>query len=183
MRKHIAFLLLLAMVGATARERAPTTAVANEAGIAVYFSPDGGCTDAIVARLNAARRTIDVQAYSFTSVPITKALIDAHARGVKVRALLDRSNQTGKYSGATPLANQQIPVFIDAKHPIAHNKIIIIDGATIITGSFNFTKAAEESNAENLLIIDGKPKLVAAYLANFEKHLAHAKPYERKESS
>jgi Putative peptidoglycan binding domain/PLD-like domain len=32
-------------------------------------------------------------------------------------------------------------------------KIIIIDGETVIAGSFNFTKAAQEKNAENLLII------------------------------
>ena len=54
----------------------------------------------------------------------------------------------------------------------------ILDGATVITSSFNFTRQAENSNAENPLVIDGKPKLAATYEANFEKHLAHSKPYE-----
>ena len=51
------------------------------------------------------------------------------------------------------LTHADIPVLIDAKHAIAHNKVMIIDGKTVITGSFNFTKAAEEQNAESLVII------------------------------
>ena len=125
--------------------------------------------------------TVLVQAYSFTSAPIAKALVDAHKRGVKVTVVLDKSQETEKYSSATFVANAGIPVFIDDKHKIARNKIILIDETTIITGSFNFTKAAEESNAENLLIIEGKPKLMAAYQKNFKEHREHSHEYERKE--
>jgi hypothetical protein len=71
--------------------------------------------------------------------------------------VLDKSNETGKHSGATYLVNKGVPVWIDSKHAIAHNKVMIIDGANVITGSFNFTKAAEKSNAENLVIIAGRP--------------------------
>jgi len=106
----------------------------------VYFSPHGGCTDAIITELNKAKSTILVQAYSFTSAPIAKALLNAHRRGVKVEVILDRSQRTQKYSSATFLSNQGIPVKIDAQHAIAHNKVMIIDGETVITGSFNFTK-------------------------------------------
>ena len=95
-------------------------------------------------------------------------------------AVLDKSQETEKYSSATFVANAGIPVFIDDKHRIAHNKIILIDEATIITGSFNFTKAAEENNAENLLVIEGKPKLMAAYQKNFREHKEHSHEYERK---
>jgi len=56
----------------------------------VYFSPNHGATKAVVDVLTAARRTILVQAYSFTSAPIAKALADAHARGVDVQVILDR---------------------------------------------------------------------------------------------
>jgi phosphatidylserine/phosphatidylglycerophosphate/cardiolipin synthase-like enzyme len=74
---------------------------------------------------------------------------------------------------------QGVPLFIDAEHQIAHNKIVLIDGATVITGSFNFTKAAAETeNAENLVIIDEKPKIAAAYAQNFERHLAHSHPFK-----
>ena len=155
------------------------TPPATDDGLAVYFSPKGGCTEAVVDALDKAKQTILVQAYSFTSAPIAKALVDAHKRGVKVTVVLDKSQETEKYSSATFVANAGIPVFIDDKHRIAHNKIILIDEATIITGSFNFTKAAEESNAENLLIIEGKLKLMAAYQKNFKEHREHSHEYER----
>ena len=137
-------------------QTAPATIAVPEQNIAVYFSPHGGCTDVIVAALDQARETVLVQAYSFTSAPIAKAVVDAHKRGVKVQVILDRSQRTEKYSSADFLAHAGVPVQIDEKHAIAHNKIMIIDGQTIITGSFNFTKSAEERNAENLLIIRSK---------------------------
>src|SRR5437762_13586898 len=71
------------------------------AHVAVHFSPHGGCTDAVVRELTAAQKQVLVQAYSFTSAPIAKALMDAHKRGVKVLAVLDKSNQTDRYSAAT----------------------------------------------------------------------------------
>ena len=94
-----------------------------------------------------------MQAYSFTSAPIAKALVDAHKRGVTVLAMLDKSNETEKYSADTFLVNAGIQTLIDDQHAIAHNKVMVIDRATVITGSFNFTKAAEEKNAKNLLVI------------------------------
>lgn len=145
--------------------------------IQVTFSPNGGCTEAIVREIKAAKQSIQIQAYSFTSQPIAKALIDAQKRGVKIRAILDKSNRTDRYSAATFLLNQKCDVFIDDKHQIAHNKIIIIDEAVIITGSFNFSKAAEQSNAENLLVIRSHPELVKQYLANWDAHLKHSQPY------
>lgn len=146
--------------------------------IAVFFSPDGGCTEAIVNEINAAKREIKVQAYSFTSTPIASAIAKAHERRVKVTVILDKSQETAQYSSATYLDNQNVPVFIDDEHQIAHNKIIIIDGTIVVTGSFNFSQAAEKSNAENLLIMN-RPDIAKAYLANFEDHRAHAKPYVR----
>jgi phosphatidylserine/phosphatidylglycerophosphate/cardiolipin synthase-like enzyme len=148
----------------------------NNAATQVYFSPNGGCTEAIVKEIGAAKREILVQAYSFTSAPIAKALVEAHKRGVRVEAILDKSQRTGKYSSATFLANSKIPTFIDARHAIAHNKIMIVDQDTVITGSFNFTKAAEEKNAENLLIIKSR-ELAKIYIENWNKHREHSEPY------
>jgi phosphatidylserine/phosphatidylglycerophosphate/cardiolipin synthase-like enzyme len=125
----------------------------KDTSIQVYFSPDGGCTDAINKALGQARQEILVQAYSFTSAPIAKSLLEAQKRGVKVQVILDKSQRTQKYSSATFLKNARIPTYIDSKHAIAHNKIMFIDREIVITGSFNFTKAAEEKNAENVLII------------------------------
>ena len=145
--------------------------------IQVYFSPNGGCTDAIIKQINNAKSEILVQAYSFTSTKIAKSLIEAHKRGVMVEAILDKSQKSQKYSGATFLANSRIPTFIDSIHAIAHNKIMIIDGKIVITGSFNFTKAAEVKNAENLLIIQS-PELAKLYTENWKHHREHSEPYD-----
>lgn len=144
--------------------------------IKVYFSPKGGCTAAILSVIDQAKTEILVQAYSFTSAPIAKALVAAHKRGVKIQAILDKSQRSEKYTSATFLTNAGIPTFIDTKHAIAHNKIMIIDRETVITGSFNFTKAAEEKNAENLLIISSK-ELSKLYLDNWQKHKEHSEKY------
>ncbi len=142
----------------------------------VYFSPHGGCTDAIVSQIDGAKKTILMQAYSFTSTPIARALVEAKKRGVDVRAILDKSQRTEKYSGATFLYNSGIPTVIDDKYAIAHNKILIIDKHIVITGSFNFTRAAENDNAENLLILQSD-ELAARYTQNWQYHLSRSVPY------
>jgi phosphatidylserine/phosphatidylglycerophosphate/cardiolipin synthase-like enzyme len=183
MRAAPLFVLALAAGLLTSCERpAPSagSAIPQQGTVSVFFSPKGGCTEAIVKEIAQAQRTLDIQAYSFTSVPIAQAVTAAAARGVAVRAVLDDSQRTERYSEATFLRNHQIPVFIDDRHKIAHNKIIIIDGQTLITGSFNFSKAAEEDNAENLLIFHGNADLVGQYARNFELHLKHAQAYDGK---
>lgn len=93
--------------------------------------------------------------------------------------ILDKSNETTKYSAADFTAHAGITTFIDAKHAIAHNKLIIIDGETVITGSFNFTKAAEEKNAENLIILNDK-NIAQLFADNWNKHKAHSQQYDEK---
>jgi phosphatidylserine/phosphatidylglycerophosphate/cardiolipin synthase-like enzyme len=156
----------------------PTTTLPQEKPSTweVYFSPHGGCTEAIIRELNKAQTTILVQAFSFTSAPIAKALLNGHKRRVKVEVILDKSQRTDQYSSATFFFNAGIPVKIDSQHAIAHNKVMIIDGETVITGSFNFTKAAEENNAENLLIIHDK-KLAERYIKNWLEHAGHSEVY------
>lgn len=138
--------------------------------------PRGGATFAIRQALDNAKSEVLVQAYSFTSAPIAEALVRAHKRGVKVQVLLDKSQQTEKYSSADFLANAGIPTMIDAAHAIAHNKVMIIDNEIVITGSFNFTKAAEERNAENLLVIHDK-ELASRYIENWQLHEQHSEQY------
>jgi phosphatidylserine/phosphatidylglycerophosphate/cardiolipin synthase-like enzyme len=138
---------------------APSPSVTTTpSAVTACFTPGGNCTEAIVQALSGAKRTVLVQAYSFTSAPIAKALLDAHTRGVQVQVILDKSQRTEKYSSADFLANQGVPTMIDANHAIAHNKVIVIDGETVVTGSFNFTKAAQEKNAENVRRISGGEK-------------------------
>ena len=142
----------------------------------VSFSPHGGCTGAVVAELGSARTSVLVQAYSFTSAPIARALVDAHQRGVRVDVILDRSQRSEKYSSADFVAHAGIATLIDARHAIAHNKVMVIDGRTVITGSFNFTKAAEEQNAENLLVLRDAA-LAEKYAANWRAHADHSERY------
>ncbi len=157
-------------VGATSYSK---DLVLNNTPVKVLFSPGGGCTQAIIEEIDNAKSEILVQAYAFTSVPIAKALLEAHKRGVKVETIIDKGSSERQYTSATFLANQKIPTYVDGDHAIAHNKIIIIDGTTVITGSFNFTKAAEEENAENLLIIES-PEVAKLYIDNWNDHKQHS---------
>jgi phosphatidylserine/phosphatidylglycerophosphate/cardiolipin synthase-like enzyme len=142
----------------------------------VYFSPHGGCTDAVVRELDAAKQTVFVQAYSFTSREIARALDDAKARGVVVHVILDKTNIKEPSNADADIAEHGISMLVDSKHSIAHNKVMIIDSQVVITGSFNFTEQAERSNAENLLVIHD-PALASRYLANWHDHEAHSQPY------
>jgi phosphatidylserine/phosphatidylglycerophosphate/cardiolipin synthase-like enzyme len=101
----------------------------------VYFSPRGGCTDAIINKIEQAKTEILVQAYSFTLAPIAKALLIAHKRGINVQVVLDKSQKSQKYTSATFFINSGIPTYIDSKHAIVHNKIMIIDKEIVITES------------------------------------------------
>jgi phosphatidylserine/phosphatidylglycerophosphate/cardiolipin synthase-like enzyme len=142
----------------------------------VYFSPRGECTSAIIKELEKANNSVLVQAYYFTSAPIAEALVNASERGVKVEVILDKSQKARKDSKATFFIDKGIPVMIDDKHAIAHNKVMVIDRETVITGSFNLTEAAEKKNAENLLIIHDR-KLAEKYVKNWQEHAQHSDAY------
>jgi phosphatidylserine/phosphatidylglycerophosphate/cardiolipin synthase-like enzyme len=144
--------------------------------VTVCFTPGGNGTDLIVTTLGEAKRSILVQAYCFTSAPMAKALLEAHQRGVRVQVILDKSQRTEQYSSADFLANQGVPTTIDANHAISHNKGMVIDGEPLITGSFHCTTAAQEKNAENLLIIRDQA-LAAQYTQNWQAHAQHSQPY------
>lgn len=171
MKRAIAILsILLCSLSWSAND--PETAVVKT----VRFSPNGGATAAAVAEIAAAKQTIRVQAYSFTSAPIADALIAAFNRGVDVVCVLDSSDATDKRAATARVADAGIEVFIDRKHAIAHNKLLLIDAKIVCTGSFNFTKNAEQNNAENFIVLQSE-KLCAVYRENFEAHLKHSVRY------
>ena len=142
----------------------------------VAFSPSGGSTNLVIKVIHSAKTSIRVLAYSFTSAPIAQALVEAHKRGVDVQMVVDKSQKSAKYTSATFLANAAIPIRIDSKHAIAHNKVIIVDGHTVQQGSFNYTKAAEASNGENVLVNWNNPKLAEVYLKDWKRHWEHSDP-------
>ena len=149
------------------------TTTAKETDCEVFFSPKGDCTAIILKEIHRAKTSIFVMAYSFTSASIAKALLDAKKRDVKVEVVIDHSRDTEKYSETRFFKNMGIPVYVDSQEPIQHNKVMIIDGETVITGSFNFTRAAEEKNAENLLVIKSED-LARLYFENWVKHRNHS---------
>lgn len=139
----------------------------------VYFSPAGDSTEAIIKEIGKAKSEILIQAYSFTSKPLAEAVLKVHKAGIHVEIILDKSNKSAKYSARNFTSHMSIPTFIGSDPTIAHNKNSIIDKETVITGSFNFSKAAEEKNAENLPIL--KPKeLTRIYLDNWQEHKKHS---------
>lgn len=137
--------------------------------IDVCFTPGQDCTTQIVDTIDNATLSILIQAYGFTSQPIVESLIRAKKRGVDIQVILDKTQIKSRYSVVKELLNEGIPILIDYKPAIAHSKVIIIDNQKVITGSFNFTTAAQKRNAENLLIINNHPTLVEKYVENWNK--------------
>lgn len=131
------------------------------------FTPGQDCTHQITDHISRAEHSILVQAYNFTSKDIADALIAGKNRGVNVKVILDKSQRSQKYSLLHYIVDAGIPVWIDTKPAIAHNKIMIIDGKEVITGSFNFTDSAQKRNAENLVFISDA-KLAQKYTKNWE---------------
>jgi len=153
---------------------------ASATEVKIYFSPNGGCEDAIIETLSHARREVDVAMYAFTSRGLAKALVEAKRRGVKVRVVLDSSfDQENRYSKGEYLRRSGIPVRLVAPRGQwgrarewegkMHNKFAVVDGTTVITGSYNWTVTAERVNHENLLIFTHSPKVAEAYLREFDR--------------
>lgn len=122
----------------------------------VYFSPKGGCQEAVITEINKARETIDIAMYSFTSREIAQALIKAKKRDVKVRIAMDNDQIKDHTSKSRYLISKGITVKFHMGPGLLHDKFAVIDDKTVITGSFNWTNAADKKNAENLLILNDK---------------------------
>jgi phosphatidylserine/phosphatidylglycerophosphate/cardiolipin synthase-like enzyme len=125
-----------------------------------------------------------VQAFSFTHKDIARALIEARARGVDVRVIADAEQTELIENTVIPeLAAAGVPVFLDKEHAAAHNKVMVIDegdpSVLVITGSYNYTFAAQYRNAENLVVLRGGPRIARAYAENWRRHRAHSTPYRR----
>lgn len=141
----------------------------------VYFSPRGGVAVNLGQLISRAEKNVYVMAYEFTSTYLAEALVQAKQRGVMVTVILDRRASETHSSMRHYLVNSGVPVLLDGMHPIAHNKVMLIDGHYLVTGSYNFTDAAEQHNAENCIVMDD-PMLYDRYDANFVQHLHHSEP-------
>jgi len=122
----------------------------------VYFSPKGGCQDAVISEISKAHRSIDVAMYEFTSREIAMALVKAKERDVKVRLSLDPGQIKDHFSKGRYLLFKGLNVKFHMGPGIMHDKFAVIDDRVVMTGSYNWTGSADKKNAENLLIINDK---------------------------
>lgn len=156
--------------------------LAASGSVQVAFTPGDDAAGLVIAAIGQARKQILVQAFSFTHGGIANALVAAHRRGVEVKLLVDREQTERMERSKVPvMAAAGVPVWIDGEHQSAHNKVMLIDAGTsaaaLITGSYNFTNAAQYKNSENLLLLRGNDKLNGLYLDNWNAHFAHSRPY------
>ena len=136
------------------------------------FSPQQGATALIVKTIGEARHSVRVAAYFFTSWPIADALVEAHRRGVDVKLILDSHQKFRRVIEC--LSHNGIAARINSRYAIMHDKFMIVDGGTLETGSFNFTRAAEFENAENVPVLRDSPSVVGGYERQWDKLWAEA---------
>jgi phosphatidylserine/phosphatidylglycerophosphate/cardiolipin synthase-like enzyme len=152
--------------------------------IEVAFSPNEGSERLVIKVIQTAQRDIRILSYSFTSVPVTQALLAARHRGVRVTLVADAKNnvsedRSGKARAAlSALVNAGCDVRTISVYPIHHDKVLIVDGQTVELGSFNYSDAAAHRNSENVLVNWHNPQLARIYLDHFARNYAQSRPYE-----
>ncbi|HET9652461.1 MAG TPA: phospholipase D-like domain-containing protein [Usitatibacter sp.] len=172
--KRIAVLLLACTLA--------VPALAERADVQAAFTPGDNIAAMIVQRIQEARSSVRMQAYLFTDRRIANALVAALRRGVRVEVIADGAQEE---SGGAPylhaLRRAGARIFLASGAGAAHNKVVIVDsrgaGATTITGSYNFTRAANAKNAENVVVISGSPGLARRFVENFDYHRGQARPW------
>jgi phosphatidylserine/phosphatidylglycerophosphate/cardiolipin synthase-like enzyme len=153
--------------------------IAKTTQVEVLCPPEDNCYGRIVQLIDAATQSIYVHAYQLTGQPLAAALLRAAKRGVRVYILADKTQTAQGSSTYVPdLAEAGVPVKIDHKPAIAHRKVMIIDGKTTLTGSYNWTDGAEFKNAENLVILENQPEVAALYKKHWDKRDTESKPYK-----
>jgi phosphatidylserine/phosphatidylglycerophosphate/cardiolipin synthase-like enzyme len=133
-----------------------------------YFAPEYGVADKIVARIKQAMLSIHFLAFSFTSDPIGSAMLARAKAGVSVSGVFETTGSETQFSEYGKMRKAKLDVLQDGNPYVMHHKVIIIDGRTVIFGSFNFSNNADKDNDENLLIVDD-PTLAQSFEAEFQR--------------
>ena len=182
-------LLLACAAGAQAQQQTPQGPLRQtppelqaQGTVQVAFTPWDNAEALVVDGIRRAKHQILVQAFSFTSRALAHALIAAKKRGVDVQVMADREQTfSGESSRIPELVQAGIPVVLEVRYQSAHNKVMVMDAdtadAAVITGSYNWTYAAQYKNAENVLILRHNPDIAGAYAANWKRHYAEALAY------
>ena len=150
--------------------------------IETAFTPGDRIDNLIIAAIAAAKREVLVNAYSFTQRRISGALVAARKRGVSVQVIADSQQAaTLPQNVLAELVKGGVDVWLDSNYQAAHNKVVIVDAdtanATTITGSYNFTVAAQWHNAENVVILRDNREVARAYRDNWLRLKARATPW------
>ena len=141
----------------------------NGTQIENYFSPDDGVAAHILDVLNSAQKSIYFMAFTFTRTDFTDVMVAKAQAGVTVQGVFEkRQIAAGADQAWKALTGAGIDVRQDGNSFTMHNKVIIVDGQIVVTGSYNFTKAAEESNDENVLILHN-PEIATAYMVEWKE--------------
>lgn len=162
---------------------APPASVPETGHIDVAFSPRGGAQDLVIRVIDSATSSIHMLAYTYTSYTINKALLRARRRGVEVYLVVDYENNFENDRTGLPqvtlnaLVRAGAHVRTIAAYKMQHDKSIVVDGAHVQQGSFNFTSSAEQANSENVLVHWNNPALAAIFLQHFERNWSLGKDY------
>ncbi len=182
-RRHRAAIVVLAALTLWAAPPAQGAVIARAGTVEILFTPGDAVDRRIIAAVEAAREEVHVLAYSFTHPAIARALADAHRRGVHVEVVIDHLQAVEiPTSVAADLRRRGVAVWLDPGPGSAHNKVMIVDprlpAATTVTGSFNFTRAAQSHNAENVIIFHRNRDVARIYERYFEARRAAARPMQ-----
>lgn len=134
------------------------------------FSPDDNAEALVLKVIDSSEKSIRLAAYSFTSPPVMKSLLAAKKRGVDVKIVIDQKGNLSRASKSAMnlIVNADIPLRTVSKYKIHHDKYIVVDGKTVETGSFNYSKSAATSNSENVVVIWNNPEIAGRYLKHWE---------------
>lgn len=124
----------------------------NSKKIENYFCPEDNCQQQVISELQNAEYNIYFMTFSFTDDDIGDLLIQKHNQGVGIKGIFEKF-QNSQYSEYKKLEENNIGVIFDNNKYNMHHKVFIIDEKIVITGSYNPTKAANEKNDENIIII------------------------------
>jgi phosphatidylserine/phosphatidylglycerophosphate/cardiolipin synthase-like enzyme len=162
--------------GALSRADTPYPAVDLEGiPVEIYFSPDDGVLNRVLEQMRGAEKSIEILAYAFTTDTIGETLLDLQKGGVAVRGVVETSQAEATGSETPRLRQSGLDIRLDGNPENMHHKVMILDGVTVILGSYNFTRSAEEKNDENILIFHD-PALAAEFLIEFERIYESATP-------
>ncbi len=177
--------------------RPPVEVLVGKTRVFVQFSPttkqqewSNSSNGSIGKLLQASQQQVDFALFVFSEPGLGSILQAQSQRGVKVRGLIDRSFAYRNYSSglslmgvdpnhicqvggtnSSPSATIGVPTL--AQGDLLHHKFAIVDRRTVITGSHNWSNAANYHNDETLLVIQDNPTVAAHFNREFDRLYEH----------